>query len=155
MHKTTHTGEKPFKCNLCFDRFINRHALDRHMRVHGVKFKMVRCEHCFKELSNQTVLTNHIRRHHIGNAICEICKTEMPKGTMKQHLQQFHEPIPCKYCSKTFRLPRYLKRHELLHDRNNSNRDDCPYCPKNYSVKGLKTHIFKAHPDKFQSWIAG
>lgn len=33
-HRMTHTGEKPHKCQLCGQAFIQKCALNRHMKTH-------------------------------------------------------------------------------------------------------------------------
>lgn len=157
VHKTTHTGDKPFKCMECYESFINKAVLDRHMRFHGKPVRSHRCEYCFKELSNEFSLSKHVQRRHMITAICELCKLELPsREELKLHMERSHQPYPCMICNKAFILPRYLKMHEKIHFTETAyiERVQCQFCQKDYNNKRLKAHIFRAHPDSFESWHA-
>ena len=150
---TTHTGNKPYKCKLCTETFINKVVLDRHMRFHGEAPKLHRCEFCFTELSTETTLRRHIQRVHKSTAVCELCKLELPsREELKEHLMSSHEPSVCGVCNKSFALPRYLKMHEKLHFDDSSARVQCPVCSKSLGMKNIKAHVYRHHQDQFEAW---
>ena len=150
---TTHSGNKPYKCKLCAESFINKVVLDRHMRFHGASVKCFRCEFCFKELSTQTSLQSHLQRVHKPTAQCELCKIEFSnREQLKHHMTDAHEPSVCQICNKSFTLPRYLKMHEKLHFDDSSPRVQCMVCSKFLTIKNIKSHVFRKHPDEFEAW---
>lgn len=152
VHMTTHSGNKPYKCKLCTESFINKVVLDHHLRFHGITTKIFKCHHCFKELSHETSLKNHIQRLHKTTAQCELCKMEFPnRDDLKTHLQTGHEPQYCGICNKSFTLPRYLKMHQKLH-YDDANRMQCSVCSKLLGMKSIKAHVFRHHSDQFEAW---
>lgn len=150
---TTHSGNKPYKCNQCSDSFINKVVLDRHMRFHGLIVKNFRCEFCFKSLSTQTSLQSHVQRVHKPTRQCELCKLEFKtREELKLHMTDDHKPSVCPICSKSFALPRYLKMHEKLHYDDSLPREQCPVCLKFLTIKNIKSHVFRKHQDHFEAW---
>lgn len=153
IHLTTHTGNKSYKCKLCTETFINKVVLGRHMRFHGTSVKLYSCKHCSKELSSETSLKSHVQRVHNASAQCELCKELFTsKDDLKRHISESHEPSLCRFCNKSFALPRYLKMHEKLHNDDSSSKMQCQFCFKLLYVKCLKPHVFRAHPDQFVCW---
>ncbi|KAL1467096.1 hypothetical protein MTO96_005952 [Rhipicephalus appendiculatus] len=60
----THTGERPYACNLCPRRFTKQVNLKRHMQVHTkVKFE---CQVCLKNYISEKTLQSHYRNSHPG-----------------------------------------------------------------------------------------
>jgi KRAB domain-containing zinc finger protein len=151
---TTHTGNKQYACSACPESFISKTILERHMRFHGATPKLHRCEYCFMELSTETVLRRHIQKIHRQTAVCELCKIELPsKEILKEHLLTDHEPVICQVCNKTFTLPRYLKMHEKLHFEDQTARVTCSICTKSLCAKNIKAHVYRHHPEQFDSWL--
>jgi uncharacterized Zn-finger protein len=150
---TTHSGNKPYKCKLCPESFINKVVLDHHMRFHGITTKIFRCDYCSKELSHETSLKNHIQRLHKSTAQCELCKQEYgTRELLKIHLQEDHKPSVCQICEKSFSLPRYLKMHEKLHYEGDSPRVQCSVCSKLLGMKSIRAHVFRHHQEQFEVW---
>lgn len=149
-----HSGAKPHKCPRCPESFVKKEYLARHMRFHGNTVTGYRCEICFKELSAAAYLRDHIRRVHSKIAQCEICKSEVSRQHLKDHLLNFHKPLPCSLCNKSFAVPRLLRRHEKTHISDSLSRQSCDFCFKELNPKNLKAHVFKKHPTEFKSWQA-
>lgn len=153
VHITTHTGNKPHKCKVCTETFINKRVLDHHMRFHGASTKVFRCEYCFKQLSTERTLKCHIQRLHKTTIQCELCKEEFPtREDLKDHLTEAHEPSVCQVCNKSFALPRYLQMHEKLHYNSLTACIKCPICSKLLGTKNIKSHVFRHHNSQFKAW---
>ncbi|NWR96862.1 ZN740 protein, partial [Motacilla alba] len=63
-------GEKPFECDMCDMRFIQKYHLERHKRVHSGE-KPYQCERCMQSFSRTDRLLRHKR-------MCQGCQTKTP-----------------------------------------------------------------------------
>ena len=65
-HKSIHTGEKPFSCELCEMRFRQKKTLKDHQRTHTGE-KRFSCELCDKRFAHKSGLKNHMFTTHFNS----------------------------------------------------------------------------------------
>ena len=90
VHKRTHTGDKPYECDVCNKRFSRSSVLTVHKRTHTGD-KPYECDVCNKRFPRSDNLVLH-KRTHTGD-----------------------KPYECNVCNKRFLQTGHLTKHKRTH----------------------------------------
>ncbi|XP_064456897.1 zinc finger protein 729-like [Ornithodoros turicata] len=98
--KQTHTGPKPYKCDLCPAEFTHGNNLRYHRQVHTGR-KPYKCDFCPAEFVKTTNL------HTLGQKPykCDLCPAEFTHGNNLRYHRQVHtgrKPYKCDFCPAEF-----------------------------------------------------
>lgn len=127
-HLQSHTGHRPFQCQVCQQNFSEAATLQQHMRRHTHEKPYV-CDHpgCGKAFSITGALTIHKRTHNgLRPFKCSYCdKAFSESSNLSKHLRTHTgaRPYVCIQpgCKKSFARPDQLARHTSVH-RKKDNR---------------------------------
>ncbi|XP_056279014.1 zinc finger protein 64 [Pseudoliparis swirei] len=146
-HLKTHTGEKPFECELCHKRFSRRDKLNMHSRSHTGE-KPHKCKHCPYAAADSSSLKKHLRIHYDERPFkCQICPyASRNSSQLTVHLRSHtgDAPFQCQQCDAKFKINSDLKRHIRIHS--GEKPYECNFCEYRCAMKGnLKSHVQLKH----------
>ncbi|TDH10160.1 hypothetical protein EPR50_G00072230 [Perca flavescens] len=146
-HLKTHTGEKPFECELCHKRFSRRDKLNMHSRSHTGE-KPHKCKHCPYAAADSSSLKKHLRIHFDERPFkCQICPyASRNSSQLTVHLRSHtgDAPFQCQLCDAKFKINSDLKRHVRIHSGEKPYK--CDFCEYRCAMKGnLKSHVQIKH----------
>uniref|UniRef100_A0A3Q2TBK0 ZFP64 zinc finger protein n=1 Tax=Fundulus heteroclitus TaxID=8078 RepID=A0A3Q2TBK0_FUNHE len=146
-HLKTHTGEKPFECELCHKRFSRRDKLNMHSRSHTGE-RPHKCKHCSYAAADSSSLKKHLRIHYDERPFkCQICPyASRNSSQLTVHLRSHtgDAPFQCQQCDAKFKINSDLKRHLRIHSGEKPYK--CDFCEYRCAMKGnLKSHTRLKH----------
>ncbi|XP_077955259.1 zinc finger and BTB domain-containing protein 41 isoform X2 [Gasterosteus aculeatus] len=146
-HTRVHTGEKPFQCDVCLQRYSTKSNLTVHQKKHAsdapFQKKEHKCPFCNKLHASKKTLAKHVRRFH------------------PDHVQEFltkrkrkSEGWKCAICLKTFTRRPHLQEHMILHTQDRPFK--CSFCDEYFKSRFARLkHQEKFHLGPFPCEICG
>ncbi|XP_030257455.1 zinc finger and BTB domain-containing protein 41 [Sparus aurata] len=146
-HTRVHTGEKPFQCDICLQRYSTKSNLTVHKKKHAsdapFQKKEHKCPFCSKLHASKKTLAKHVRRFHPDN-IQEFLTKRKKKS----------EGWKCAICLKTFSRRPHLQEHMILHTQDRPFK--CSFCDEYFKSRFARLkHQEKYHLGPFPCEICG
>ena len=148
---TIHENQKPFKCPFpnCEKKYSSNIRLNVHIRTH-TGIKPFKCNICHKSFNENGNLKTHERFHsELRPFKCDKCsKTYKTNGHLKDHIEIQHLKIrkfECKYCEKKFGRISTLKAHIRTHTGEKNYKCHIDGCNKFFAEKGNMEIHYKRH----------
>lgn len=122
QHLRSHTGEKPFACLYCPQRFNANSSRYSHVKYHHPSKKTYRCSLCRMIFYKQSEFRSHglncVKTRSFECHLCGLKMKRLYKHKYKEHMRKAHTGeriFDCSQCSETFVTKESLSNHMQHH----------------------------------------
>ncbi|XP_076657635.1 uncharacterized protein LOC143361826 isoform X4 [Halictus rubicundus] len=157
-HRNTHTGKRPYACQVCEKSFCSASGLNRHTRDVHDGIKRFACDICGRCLASKVSRDEH-RRTHTGERphVCETCgKSFKQKASLHVH-RLFHSKLPrhrCPSCDRCFPRKQELDKHvQGRHGRIDQRPYGCEVCDERFLSNSCLSRHKRVHEGRGKPYV--
>lgn len=151
VHMRVHSGEKPYSCPICHQKFNYSSYVRGHIRMMHTGERPYLCTVCGKGFATGGKLNTHMKIHRaLSERIkhkCNLCDKEYAnRSSLRKHFSIHSEltTISCDMCPRKFRTQKMMLQHKQMHL--DTDKYPCQYCDMTFAqAAGLRAHEDRLH----------